>query len=160
MARDSDWFISERIRALAIMHLTRRADLIVREEAREPDKILDLVVDIIDPAKPGRRRFGVYLQGTKSPVTIEHANTVLRPSMARFRAYGEVPYPFCLFYFTMEDNKGYFTWTAEPMIDDEGRPRLRYHEAPHCTEIDREVLDQIVDKVNAWYDAFYITIKA
>ncbi len=157
-ARNSNWYISERTRALAVMHLTRRDDLVVKEEVREPDQVLDLIVEIVDPRKTGQRRFGVYLQGTPSTTTEEHANKVLGISLRRFHGYGEVPYPFCLFYFTMEDSQGYFTWVAEPMVDD-GRPRLRYHEEAHCTQLDRDVLDRIVLRVNAWYDAFYSTVK-
>ena len=154
----SEWYIGERVKALAVMHLTRRKDLVVKEEVREPGKIRDLLVEIISPEKVGWRRFGVYLQGTKAAVTEKHADRVLSLSLQRFRDYGETPYPFCLFYFTMDDNQGYFTWVAEPIISD-GTPKLDYHEEAHCIKLDREALDHIVDRVNDWYDAFYGMVK-
>jgi hypothetical protein len=157
MARkQSDRFIAERVESLAIMHRTRRPDLTVRRATREDDQVIDLMVEITEPGRPfGWKKFGVYLQGTKSPVTVEYANKVLTASLRRFfGSYGEPSLPFCLFYFTMDDNQGYFTWLADPVVED-GRQRLRYLERADCTRLDRQVLDQIVERVKAYYEAFY-----
>jgi hypothetical protein len=155
----SDWFIGERAESLAIMHLTRRPDLIARREVRGGDGVVDLVVEIADAARPGWKKFGVYLQGTKTPVTAEHANKVLGPSLRRFLGdFGEPTFLFCLFYFTMDDGRGYVAWIAGPVIR-EGRPKSQYHTSADCTMLDREALDRIVDRVNAWYEAYYGAIK-
>jgi hypothetical protein len=102
----SDRYIAERVEALAIMHLTRRPDLNVRREIRPGSQVMDLMVEIAGQGRPLRKKtFGVYLQGTKTPVTIAHANAILGISLQRFFGdYGEPAIPFCLFYFTMEDN--------------------------------------------------------
>ena len=150
-------FIAERVESLAIMHLTRRADLTVRREIREVDAVMDLLVEINEQGKPsGWKKFGIYLQGTKTPVTVSNANTKLKISLNRFfNNYGEPAFPFCLFYFTMDDNQGYFTWVAEPVVE-KGRSRLKYHiEKADCVLLNDDVLDQIVDEVNAYYAAFY-----
>ncbi|MBV8069319.1 MAG: hypothetical protein JO270_05400, partial [Acidobacteriaceae bacterium] len=72
-----------------------------------------------------------------------------------FGEYGEPALPFCLFHFTMEDNQGYFTWVAEPVVE-EGRQFLKYHreDAP-ATRLDQRVLDLIVASVDAYYDTLY-----
>src|SRR4051812_16595108 len=99
-----DWFIGERVRALAMMHLTRRTNLHVMETIDAQGKAPALAVDILDPDKPGFRRFGVYLHGTKAAINELQADNVLKCVFQKFRRYGDVPFPYCLFYFTMEDN--------------------------------------------------------
>jgi hypothetical protein len=75
------------------------------------------------------------------------------------RGLSEMPYPVCLFFFTMVDNQGLYTWYAEPIFKS-GKPRLKYHEAAHCARLDNAALDKIVESVDRWYDAFYSMIKA
>jgi hypothetical protein len=52
-ATKTAWYIDERVKALAIMHLTRRDDLVVKDEVRESGQIPDFVVQIISPVKMG-----------------------------------------------------------------------------------------------------------
>jgi hypothetical protein len=155
----SDWFIGERMESLAIVYLTRRPDLTVRRETREGDRVVDLMVEIVDPERPGWKKFGVHLQGTKTPVTVDQANKAATLDLRRFRStYGEPTLPYCLFYFTIDDGQAYVTWIAEPVIRG-GRPKLQYHKVADCTQLDREALDRIVERINAWYDAYYSDIK-
>src|SRR5262245_29956917 len=126
-----DWFLTERTHALAVVHLTRRPDLEVAEVRR--DMGLDLIVSINRQAeRPTVRQFGVTLKGTVKPVTPEYLNRVLRPSMQSFRQIGGYPYPVCLFYFTMADDQGYYTWIAEPLVTGDGKPKLELHGAADC----------------------------
>jgi hypothetical protein len=149
-----EWFVAERARALALMHLTRRDDLAVTEAGR--DVGLDYLVSISrEDKKPSVRQFGIVLRATRSPVTEEHLNKVLRPTMQSLLRVGEFPFPVCLFHFTMEDNRGYYTWIAEPVLAEDGKPRLQLHAAASCQKLDREALDRIVSQVDAWYDAFF-----
>jgi hypothetical protein len=154
MARKKpEWFKDLRLPSLAIMHLTRRPDLRVKEEIRRGSKVLDLMVEIVDGEGSAWKRFGVYLQGTMSPVTIEHANKVLNMSLRRFyNDYGEPTLPFCLFYFTVVEGQGFVTWIAEPMVENES-PRLKYHDRPDFIVLDQEALDRIVEQVNAYFEA-------
>jgi hypothetical protein len=154
--KQSELFIAERVEALAIMHLTRRPDLTVRRDARKGDRVTALLVEITEGGTPAWKTFGVYLQGTKTPVSVQQANGTLKFSIRRFFAnYGAPAIPFCLFYFTMEDNQGYFTWLAEPVVETD-RFRLKYHkEKADCVKLDGEALDSIVEAVNAYYQALY-----
>src|SRR5436309_387823 len=152
-----DWFIAERTRALALMHLTRRDDLVVTE-TRGPDIGLDYVVSISkEDGEQSLRQFGVVLCGTKSPVTEDQLNKTLRPTMQAFQRTGQFPYPVCLLYFSMDDDQGYYTWVAEPAVMADG-PRLIMHAKAHCRKLDREALDAIVASVHHWYEAFFGTI--
>jgi hypothetical protein len=155
---DQEWFVAERTRALALRYLTRRDDLVVTEAGRGVG--LEYVVYITRGEEAqGRsvRQFGVFLRGTKNAVTEEHLDKVLRPTMQGFLRTGQFPYPVCLFYFTMDDDQGYFTWVAEPAVAEEG-PRLLMHAEAHCRKLDRAALDEIVSRVDRWYDAFFASI--
>jgi len=155
-----DWFVAERARALTMIHLTRRKDLLVKQAGREVG--LEYVVSITkDEGEPSLRQFGVFLRGAKTAVTEDHLDKLLRPTMRSFQRIGPFPYPVCLFHFTMEDDQGHFTWVAEPVVGEDG-PKLLMHAKAHCRKLDRAVLDEIVDRVDRWYDAFFrrIAVKA
>ena len=154
MARKKpEWFKDLRLPSLAIMHLMCRPDLRVKQEVRVGSKVLDLMVEIVDGDGPAWKRFGVYLQGTTSPVTIEHANKVLILSLRRFlNDYGEPTLPFCLFYFAVGEGQGFVTWIAEPLVKD-GVPTLKYHDKADFIALDQEALDRIVDQVNSYFEA-------
>ena len=83
-----------------------------------------------------------------------HLDKVLRPTMQSFRGVGAFPYPVCLFHFTMDDDKSYYTWVAEPSVAG-GEARLLMHQTPHCRILNRAALDEIVGQVDRWYDAFF-----
>src|SRR5262249_39829617 len=122
-------------------------------EVRVGSKVLDLMVEIVDGEGPAWKRFGVYLQGTTSPVAIEQADKVLGLSLRRFfNDYGEPTLPFCLFYFAVAEGQGFVTWIAEPLVKD-GSPTLKYHDKAVFTVLDQEALDRIVAQVNAYFAA-------
>ena len=157
---NQEWFVAERTRALAMVHLTRRDDLKVVKA--EPGLGLEFIVAVAkESGVPSLRQFGVALRGTKSPVTVAHLDKVLRPTMQSFARRDAFPFPICLFHFTMDDDKGYYTWVAEPAVAD-GEARLLRRQAAHCETLDRAALDQIVGQVDRWYDAFFgrITVEA
>jgi hypothetical protein len=78
--------------------------------------------------------------------------------MQSFSRVQEFPYPVCLLYFTMEDNQGYYTWIAEPVLTGDGKPQLQMHATADCKKLDREALDKMVSQVDAWYGAFFASI--
>lgn len=157
--KKQDWFIAERARTLALLHLTRRKDLVITPAGR--DVGLEFIVFIKQgDGEPSLRQFGVYLRGAKSAVTEEQLNRLLRPTLGEIVRVGQFPYPVCLFYFTMED-QGCYTWVAEPVVREEF-PHLAIHSEPRCQKLDRAALDAIVEAVDRWYDVFFgrIAVKA
>jgi hypothetical protein len=146
-------FIAERVRALAVVYLTRRDDLIVSEET--VDVGIDLWVTLNLEDKDGHRKFGVELRGVRSAVTADHANNVLYPSMQKMLRYGPFPFPVVLFFFTMENNEGWYTWAAEPVITTGGEFELVQHGTASCRPLNSEAIDDIVEAVDRWYDAFF-----
>jgi hypothetical protein len=61
-------------------------------------------------------------------------------------------YPVCLFLFTLREEQAYFSWLAEPVVT-AGAPKLVHHERASCVPLTNELLDQVVERVVAWYDA-------
>src|SRR5882724_3984788 len=105
-------FYEARARSLATIYLTRRDDLLVTK-ANEDD-LVDLEV-LITHKNAGNRKFGVALKSTKTDVTANQANGSLKPWL---EAHSEHAFsnPVCLFFFRMENDRGYYTWVAEPII--------------------------------------------
>jgi len=150
------WFITERTRAFALVHLTRRKDLAITEE----DRGVGLqFVAYITKADGERllRQFGVFLRGALEPTTEQRLNKKLHSTMQSLAEIGQYPYPVCLFYFTMRDDQGYYAWVAEPAVEDD-QPRLLVHSEAHCRKLDRQALDEIVAQVDRWDDAFFARI--
>lgn len=146
-------FIAERVRALAVVYLTRRDDLIVTEETADIGIDLWVTLNLVD--KDGHRKFGVEMRGGNSAVTANHANNVLNPSMQTMLRYGPFPFPVVLFFFTMENNEGWYTWAAEPVITATGEFELVQHGTASCRPLNSEAIDEIVEAVDRWYDAFF-----
>jgi hypothetical protein len=142
--------IGERARALATIVLTRRGDLTIVETKK--DTGLDFHISIEREEKPMRLTFGVMIRGVSSPVTIEHANKVLGPTLAQFQGMRKFTYPVCLLFFTMRKEQAFFSWLAEPVVTD-GAPKLVHHGNANCVELTNKVLDKAIGEIVAWYDA-------
>jgi hypothetical protein len=157
-ANFKEQFLADRARALATVILTRRDDLVVTESKN--DTGLDFQVSIVRDDRPMRMTFGVLLRATFEPVSPEHANKVLKPTMGHFQRMGKFPYPVCLFFFTMRDDQAFYTWLAEPVVTDDGQPRLVHHKEADCKVLNDESLDRIISQVSAWYDAYEAKVIA
>ncbi len=145
--------IGARIRASATVLLTRREDVSIQEVTE--DFGIDLIATIAHQDKAGLRQLGVELKGVWAKVTAEHASMVLRPSMRKMLRYGPFPFPVAVFFYTMEDDAGWYTWTNEPLISVDGGCELRTHEEADCRPLNDAAVDEIIDRVDAYYDLFY-----
>jgi hypothetical protein len=143
-------FIADQVRALATIILTRRGDLAIVETKK--DTGLDFHVTIDREDKPMRLMFGVLLRGVPSPVTPDHASRILGPTMGQFRGMRKFTYPVCLFFFTLRDEQAFFSWLAEPVVND-GVPKLVHHSEADVTPLTDERLGDAVEQIVAWYDA-------
>jgi hypothetical protein len=149
-AETKELFLADRVRALATVVLTRREDLTLVETKQSTG--LDLHVYIDREDKPMRLAFGVLLRGVPSSMTPENANKVLGPTMGQFQGLRKFTYPVCLFFFTMRDDRAFFSWLAEPVLTD-GAPKLVHHAKPNCVELTDDLLGQVVERIVGWYDA-------
>jgi hypothetical protein len=133
-------FLADRVRALATVILTRRDGLSIAETKQCTG--LDLHVYIDREDKPMRLAFGVLLRGVSSPMTADHANKVLGPTMEQFQGMRKFTYSVCLFFFTMRDERAYFSWLAKPVLT--GAPKLVHHGKADCAELTDDLLGQVV----------------
>lgn len=148
-------FIADRVRAMATVVLTRRSDLFVVETKQTTGLDYHVVIDRDD--KPMRLQFGVLLRGVPSPVTTDRANRVLGLTMDFFGGLRKFTYPVCLFFFTMREEQQFFSWLAEPAVTANG-PKLVHRTAADCVPLTDALLEDVIEQVVAWYDAFEFAV--
>jgi hypothetical protein len=105
-------FIQKRARALALMLLTRREDLVI-EEVKD-DSGLTYIVRFHSKGKEGVRALGIEVRGVLAALSKDAADRLIRPSTQQDKQCGSFQGPVCLFLFTMQDDGGWYTWTLEP----------------------------------------------
>jgi hypothetical protein len=143
-------FTELRARALTNVLLSGREDLLVQDLSGVDYGIDYLVTQRSE--KPGLRQFAVELRATHAPVTADTANRVLKPALQGMARYGPFPYPTVLFYFTMMESQGWYTWVSEPVNHEDGTMSLEMQEEADCRPLNESALDQIIACVNGWYD--------
>lgn len=147
----------ERARALAIIILTRRDDLVIA--AGPSDFGPDLLVSIDRGDKPRRIQFAIFLGATAPLILPGEADHLIKPTIARFQAMEPSAYPICSFLFSMRSDDGHFAWLTEPVVDG-STPRLDTRPQPQCVPLTDAVLDDVVDRVVAWHHAVEATVMA
>jgi hypothetical protein len=90
-------------------------------------------------------------------VTKEHADKLLRPAVQQMKRYGPFLRPVCLFFFTMENDAAWYTWVAEPAESESGTLLLHHFDEPDCRQLNKRALNEIIERVDLWYDAVFST---
>jgi hypothetical protein len=160
--QDEIRLIETRAKALLALTLTSRPDLILHEQ--DSDYGVDFMVSIRKNGTYTSRLFGILL---KASVRDSTSISISLP-VNSLSYYKDTPFPLCLCYFFMSNDKGFYKWLIEPAVDQNGSPRLTpgfSEETLHSnkssapfkisefTELDQEGLSHLVNEVNAWYDA-------
>src|SRR2546423_9045969 len=112
MKNDKVWYIDQRAEALAFVYLTRRSDLLVHQQTG--DYGYDFLVEIVRDQRATRRVFGVQVNARIDPIQ--------NPKLFNLKheARKELPFPLCLFFFTMQTDQAFYTWITEPFITTDG----------------------------------------
>ena len=158
---DRNKFTWHRTEALARVFLTRRADVEVAPFGSGIESGIDLYVRII-PSKEGDPGglfgFGVQLRGTGISLPDEAAanryGRHLRPGKihGREREFQQYYFPVLVLLFTMDEDRGYYAWVTEPILAaDECKPHLRRATKLEFSRIQRDTIDDIVERVRGWY---------
>ncbi|HAJ58467.1 MAG TPA: hypothetical protein DCP31_03695, partial [Cyanobacteria bacterium UBA8543] len=107
MKRDLQDFINERAKHLAVVYLTRRQDLVT--ERMTADYGFDILVTILRDKLPTGRVFGVQVKGQdKAFKDIQELSLSFTGKETNY--FLDLPFPVCVFLFTMEDDRGYYRW--------------------------------------------------
>jgi hypothetical protein len=150
MANDkTPWFVVERSEALAGLLLTSREDVRVQSEKKHDDGV-DFIV-AIDTGEPlSTRLFSVQVKGATSSNPddwMQNVKHLFTPSGRGF------PYlPACVFVVNVKDNRSLYAWVAEPMVEERG-VKLQFHQQGHFCDLDKNAVNEIVERVKDWYDA-------
>jgi hypothetical protein len=159
--RADSWAIAERAAQLAIVLLTRRDDLTVTHAAT--DARVDFLINVGNPGKQTGRVFAVELKASALPQSVgapeaDSSELRLRPAwtskLAQVSAsHADLPFPLCLFFFTMTDDRGYYAWLRRPAVDpNTGGPILHTNKPTVLKLLTDHALDELIASVNEWYD--------
>ncbi|MEW6491928.1 MAG: DUF4365 domain-containing protein [Cyanobacteriota bacterium] len=153
MATKEAWYIGQRSEALAVMYLTRRDDLIVSRQKEEHG--LDLLVTLIKDGGYRGRLFGVQVKATAStPKLIQRDDSVeIKLDLEPLQSLAELPFPVCLFFFTLENDKGYYKWILEPILEGQNNSKLFFNKSNSFKKLTDEEISNIISSVNSWYDS-------
>ncbi|BAZ28236.1 hypothetical protein NIES4074_06670 [Cylindrospermum sp. NIES-4074] len=153
MVKKEPWYIKLRSNALAIVYLTRRDDLIVSQQQKGTG--LDLLVTITKDGNHRGRIFGVEVKATvSSSELIQHQNSFrLKNIRHNIESFKDLPFPFCLFFFTLDNDKTYYKWILEPIVKYENDVTLKFNGNTVLKNLNDESIDNIITIVNRWYDS-------
>jgi hypothetical protein len=147
MATQEAWYLGLRAEALAIVYLTRREDLIVSKKLE--DLGLDLLVTISRDGSQSSRIFGIQLKAAVSTPDQADEDSI-RLKLKLDNALQEVPFPVCLFFFNVKNDRGYYKWIVEPVTD--SSLALCVNHSDRLKRLTDQEVDNIVTLVNSWYD--------
>ena len=63
----------------------------------------------------------------------------------------DLPFPLCLFVFSMDTDAGYYRWLKAPTVDETGKATLAVNRTNLFDPLTRDTFDQMIDDINVWY---------
>jgi hypothetical protein len=109
---------------------------------------VDFLVEAGKGEELSTRIFVVQVKGTAASNPADWMENV-KPLFRADRS--SVFLPACVFVVNVRDNRAYYAWVAEPQVQSKGAT-LRFHETGDFHDLDRAAVNEIVDRVKAWYD--------
>ena len=150
-----------RAKALFTISLTARDDLAVEEVTA--DSGYDFIIRIVKDGSVTNRMFAAELKAAVGEAGLSE----IRFPAQQLAFYKDIPFPVCLFFFSVSNDKGYYRWLVEPTLS-YGKPGLAFRVDEHdlnaknssyvtfpsqeLIEMNADNLERIVDNVNDWYD--------
>ncbi len=132
-----------RAESLAVVYLTRRDDVHVTAHPTGVSGV-DLLVSLLQEGNDTGRYLGIEVKASASAPL---SRSVIAAQAERL---ADVPFPICLFAFTMEDDKAYWTWLREPLADSTNA--LVTNSEATVSALTNDIIENIVRRVNSWYD--------
>jgi hypothetical protein len=68
------------------------------------------------------------------------------------QTFKDLPFPVCLFFFILENDRGYYKWILEPQINEQKQVSLHFNENDELKELNDKEIANIISIVNSWYD--------
>ena len=150
MAREkAPWFVVERSEALAGLLLTSRNDVRIQSEKKQDDGV-DFLVAVDEEGEPlSTRLFMAQVKGTISSDRSEWIKGVRELFQP---ANSSIYLPTFVVVVNVRDNQSLYAWVAEPLVEAQGA-KLRFPPPADFRVLDRAAVDEIVNRVKAWYDS-------
>jgi hypothetical protein len=144
--------IETRAQNLATFYLTRRDDLAVIQQDKEYR--LDFLLKIIKDSESTEKLFGIEVKGVRPPEDQSKPSELktFRIKDSQLNLLKNLPFPICLFIFTIENDKGYYRWINEPITEPGRFRRLMPSKKDELTTLTNREVDKIVARVSKWYD--------
>ena len=153
MGKTELWYIDERVKRLAYIFLTNRSDLEVTPLDTDG---MDYLVQIRTESRLSGRMFGAQAKGMlalrKGAGEPTKGLVFRKPGGRTF--VSEARFPVCGLLFVMQNDKAFYKWLKEPVINSRGQPRLSTRSTQGFEPLSPDTLDVVVARVNRWYDAF------
>lgn len=152
MQTEQPWYIGLRSEALAVVYLTRRDDLIVSQQKQGG---LDFSVTITKNGNYTGRIFGVQVKATVSSSELIQDDDIFKLKNQEYnnlKNFRDLPFPVCLFFFTLDNDKGYYRWILEPIIKEGNNMSLKFNENEELKNLNDQEIDNIIAMINSWYD--------
>jgi hypothetical protein len=141
---EQPWYYEERAQSLALMYLTRRKDLVIKKQ--QDDYGLDFLVTILHNEAYTGRIFGIEV------VSALDLSKVTRFTKYQEALYNDIPFPICLFFFSMSDDKAYYRWIKKPVTEAKNWPYLELSQSQTLVSLTNRELERIINEVNMWYE--------
>lgn len=145
--------LEQRALQLAILHLSRRDDLLISPSKDEYG--IDLLVSLLLGGKSKGRVFGIMVKAGRfvsvKTVGVEQNQFKLPINVPALPE--DLPFPLALFVFNMEDDEGYCRWLLAPtptLATNASRPSLS--QAQTFRRVSPTTIDELIAQVNHWYD--------
>ncbi len=152
-AAEKPWYLVERAEGLAVIYLTEDSRVEVNR-SRDILSGLDIVATLRENGKLGARIFGVEV---KAALTHEAGHDNRRPNTcsipsSRTSFFQDIPFPVCLFFFTVDDDQGHWGWIQQPVVGADTGSRLLFHERIRLSLLTAQEVTKIVSEVDRWYN--------
>jgi len=148
------WYLGERAEQLAIVYLSRRNDLVITRQTGR-DLGLDLMVTLTKDGQYTGRVFGVEVKALRSHKQVRQDSSDEDEFQIEVRQMGipkEIPFPLCLFVFTMDNDEGFYKWIKSPIFELNKPSTLVIDETKTFRRLSDQALDDIIEQINNWYE--------
>jgi hypothetical protein len=87
------------------------------------------------------------------PKSTERSGVIKIPhKIIQIKSPIELPFPVCLFYFTMADDRGYYRWLLEPDTSERDYAYLKQRTNKEFKKLTDNEINKMVSQVNSWYE--------
>jgi Domain of unknown function (DUF4365) len=143
------WYIDQRAEQLAFVYLSRRDDLIIHKQ--DNDHLIDYLVTITENGNYTGKMFGVQVKAQLS-IKPAQCGAFFTLDLESALIPEDIPFPLCLFVFSMDTDVGYYRWLKEPKFDAIGTSTLAVNQVNTFKQLTKDEFNRIIHQITLWYE--------